>query len=252
MGTGQPCIRGSFQSDRTFRGAGIISNLHLNSYNRHGNYQFKFINFWKLIALLFIINTPVKANTTVASPSSSSQGTVVNNGYQIMGGPNFQNRYPNGIQCQQSSLSIQPFVTRGKNWMNPWYLVKEQPVYNNETNDDGSLKYPGRVEYNAQTNVYPQDSFNLSTGITAAISIPLDRRFQKACLRSVEKAIETQDLLLQEKRLSMELSRLKLCSAQAKLGATFVGDYKVSCEGIQVSVPPGQVKPHHHSISSSQ
>ena len=38
----------------------------------------------------------------------------------------------------------------------------------------------------------------------------------------------------------MELYRLKICGEQVRSGVQFVGKYAVTCEGIQVSIPPNQ------------
>jgi hypothetical protein len=159
------------------------------------------------------------------------------------------NRYSQGIQCSQSSLAITPFVTRGKNWASPWYMTKQQPVYNDQENEDGSLKYPGQVDYFMETPQYPQNNHNLGWGISASFQIPLDNRFQDSCLKAVKTNIEAQKLLITQTKLSIELNRLKICAAQARTGATFVGKYAVSCEGIKVEVPPKQPPPHKHTIS---
>ena len=174
---------------------------------------------------------------------------MTNNGYLIQPGGYPVNRYSQGIQCSQSSLAITPFVTRGKNWASPWYMTKQQPVYNDQENEDGSLKYPGQVDYFMETPQYPQHNHNLGWGITASFQIPLDNRFQDSCLKAVKTNIEAQQLLITQTKLSIELNRLKICAAQARTGATFVGAYAVSCEGIKVQVPPKQLPPHKHSIS---
>tara|TARA_Y100001973_G_scaffold36909_1_gene55594 strand:+ start:1654 stop:2223 length:570 start_codon:yes stop_codon:yes gene_type:complete len=175
---------------------------------------------------------------------------VTNNGYLIQPGGYPVNRYSQGIQCTQSSLAITPFVTRGKNWSSPWYPVKKQAIYNDQTNEDGSLKYPGQVDYYNEQIQYPEEGHNLSYGITASFQIPLDRRFQSACLRAVKTNIEAQQLLITQTKLNIELNRLRICAEQARTGAVFVDKYKVSCEGIKVDIPPNQVIPHKHSISS--
>ena len=46
----------------------------------------------------------------------------------------------------------------------------------------------------------------------------------------------------------MALYRLKVSGKQAKLGVVLVGDYAVTCEGIEVIVQPNQVLPHTHEI----
>tara|TARA_Y100000356_G_scaffold109362_1_gene95933 strand:+ start:309 stop:467 length:159 start_codon:yes stop_codon:yes gene_type:complete len=50
--------------------------------------------------------------------------------------------------------------------------------------------------------------------------------------------------------MEMELYRLKICGEQVRSGVQFVGKYAVTCEGIQVSIPPNQVIPHTHKIDT--
>ena len=61
-------------------------------------------------------------------------------------------------------------------------------------------------------------------------------------------SFENQKLLTQKLTMEMELYRLKICGEQARLGVQFTGKYAVTCEGIQVSIPPNQVVPHTHKI----
>ena len=102
-------------------------------------------------------------------------------------------------------------------------MTKQQPVYNDQENEDGSLRYPGQVDYFMETPQYPQNNHNLGWGITASFQIPLDNRFQDSCLKAVKTNIEAQQLLITQTKLSIELNRLKICAAQARTGDTFVG-----------------------------
>ena len=52
--------------------------------------------------------------------------------------------------------------------------------------------------------------------------------------------------------LELAMFRLKVCGEQANLGVTFVGKYAKICEGIKVTVPPGQVIPHTHEIKTKK
>ena len=56
-------------------------------------------------------------------------------------------------------------------------------------------------------------------------------------------------MLITQTKLSIELNRLKICAAQARTGATFVGKYAVSCEGIKVETVKKKPDPHTHAIS---
>ena len=68
------------------------------------------------------------------------------------------------------------------------------------------------------------------------------------CKKAAKTNIEAQELLIEKTRLEMALYRLKVCGEQAKLGVVLVGDYAVTCEGIEVIVQPNQVLPHVHKI----
>ena len=55
--------------------------------------------------------------------------------------------------------------------------------------------------------------------------------------------IKNQELLYKKTELEVALFRLKVCGEQAKLGVQFTGKFATICEGIAVTVPPGQVIP---------
>ena len=55
--------------------------------------------------------------------------------------------------------------------------------------------------------------------------------------------------LITQTKLSIELNRLKICAEQARTGATFIGAYAVSCEGIKVETVRKKPDPHKHAIS---
>ena len=65
--------------------------------------------------------------------------------------------------------------------------------------------------------------------------------------------IKNQELLLLKTKYEINLHRLNLCSQQIKLGVRFRegSDSAVTCQDIEVFVPPNQVLPHVHSLSSS-
>tara|TARA_E500000305_G_scaffold108969_1_gene112725 strand:+ start:615 stop:1154 length:540 start_codon:yes stop_codon:yes gene_type:complete len=167
---------------------------------------------------------------------------INNGGYPV-------NKYSQGITCSQTSLAITPFITQGRNFATPWYGQTHQNIYNSQTNEDGSLMYPGKIDYVNTQNRYQQDTHTFNYGITASISVPLDNRFQNACLRAVNTNIEAQQLLITQTKLSIELNRLKICAEQARTGATFVGEFAVSCQGIKVEKVIEKTNPHTHSIS---
>ncbi len=152
-----------------------------------------------------------------------------------------QNRMSQGIQCVSPSLTISPFVSKTHSYALPRVDVTRSPVYNEDT---------GAVKYYSELPRFEKDSHNLNFGGAIQFNIPLGRG-QDLCHKAVRTNIKAQELLITSTKLDIELKRLKICAEQAKLGVTFTGKYAISCEGIKVTIPPGQVKPHVHSLSSS-
>ena len=179
------------------------------------------------------------ANTTVASPSSNAQGTVNNNATMIAPQSTPQFRMSQGIVCSSPSLTITPYVTDAWSFNRPIEYVTRQNIYDEDT---------GAIKYVQETPRFEKDNYNLNYGISAQISIPLGKA-PELCLKATEVNIKNQELLHKKMELELALFRLKVCGEQAKLGVQFVGQYGTICEGIKVTVPPGQVIPHKHKIN---
>ena len=196
-----------------------------------------------LWSVILVILCPARAlaNTTVASPSSQAQGTVNNNATQIMPNSSPQFRMSQGIVCSSPSLTITPYVTDAHTYNLPRESVTRQNIYNEDT---------GAIKYVQETPRFEKDNFNINYGISAQLNIPLGKA-PYLCHKATEINIKNQELLYKKTSLELALFRLKVCSEQAKLGATFTGKYASICEGIQVTVPPNQVIPHTHEIKSN-
>ena len=199
------------------------------------------VYLWSII-LLLISPLEAVANTTVASPSSNSSGVVNNNATMITPGLWPTNRFSQGIQCVGPSRTFSPFVTDSHSWQSPRETVTRQNIYDEDT---------GEVSYVQETPRFEKENFSLNFGASLQFNIPLGPN-TALCHEAVRTNIEAQKLLITQTRLSIELNRLKLCTELARTGATFVGPYAVTCEGIQLDVPPGQVLPHTHTISSTE
>ena len=212
-------------------------NRSSNKYN-HNNHRRNYL--WAIA--LILCPTRVLANTTVASPSSNAQGTVNNNATQIMPNSSPQFRMSQGIVCSSPSLTITPYVTDSHTFNLPRQDVTRQNIYDEDT---------GAIKYVQETPRFEKDNFNISYGISAQLNIPLGTS-PKLCHKATEINIKNQELLYAKTKLETALFRLKVCSEQAKLGATFVGEYASICEGIKVTVPPNQVIPHTHSLTSEK
>ena len=211
------------------------SNYKYNHNNHRRNY------IWTVI-LLFLCPTKVLPNTTVASPSSNAQGTVNNNATMIAPQSTPQFRMSQGIVCSSPSLTITPYVTDAWSFNTPRETVTRQNIYDEDT---------GQIKYVQETPRFEKENFNLNYGISAQFTIPLGKA-PDLCLRATEVNIKNQQLLYQKQMLELAMFRLKVCGEQANLGVTFVGEYAKICEGIKVTVPPGQVIPHTHEINTKK
>ena len=155
---------------------------------------------------------------------------------------NPQFRMSQGIVCSSPSLTITPYVTDAWSFNRPIETMTRQNIYDEDT---------GAIKYVQETPRFEKDNYNLNYGISAQISIPLGKS-PALCHKATEINIKNQELLYKKTSLELALFRLKVCSEQAKLGATFTGKYASICEGIAVTVPPGQVIPHTHKIKTKK
>ena len=176
---------------------------------------------------------------------------MVNNGYKILNGPYPVNRFSQGIQCSGSNLTISPFITAGDSHAFPNIRETKTPRYNDQKNEDGSLKYPGKIDYWAVTPKYDQSQHNLNYGVTLTVSIPIYSRMQKSCLKAAKINSKLQQFLLDQKKLESNLKRLEICGKLLKEGLQFKKHSQASiiCSDVKVTVKPGQVLPHVHKIN---
>ena len=205
-----------------------------NDINNNRNYK----RFWSIALLMLCPVRPVFANTTVASPQSQSTGVVNNNATMITPSSLPQNRYSQGIVCTSPSLTITPYLTDAWSFNRPIEEFTYQEIYDEDT---------GAVKYTTKTPRFEKDNYNLNYGISMQFNIPLGNGGE-LCKEAAKTNIEAQKLLIEKTRLEMSLYRLEVCGKQAKLGVVLVGDYAVTCEGIEVIVQPNQVLPHTHEI----
>ena len=149
-----------------------------------------------------------------------------------------QFRMSQGIVCSSPSLTITPYVTDAWSFNRPKEYVTRQNIYDEDT---------GAIKYVLETPRFEKDNYNLNYGISAQISIPLGKA-PALCHAATVINIKNQELLYKKTELEVALFRLKVCGEQAKLGVQFTGKFATICEGIAVTVPPGQVIPHSHSL----
>ena len=231
-----------------------------NICNRYNKY-FQSIK-WLLAVLInanVLFPTAVRATdvggvSATANPVANSSGSVTNQAIQVLQGPYITNTYGDGISCQGPTLNITPFITDSHSFQKPRQYYYDDPVYDvSDSDNDGVIDNPGRILYHVPTRTGQKDQFNLSLGLSATISIPLDGGLQARCKRAVDTRLAMRNQLIANKRLDFEIARLKNCGELLKAGVTWHPKSKsaVICSDVILVYPPGVVGPHTHSISSS-
>ena len=197
---------------------------------------------------------PSYANTSaVANPQSNTSSSVSNFATQVLTGPMTENTYGNGIKCSGATLSVSPFATTSIAIKRPQDYIYHTPVYNEAVDEDGNLTNAGEILYYRENYSGNKDSASFNFGIAATISVPLDKRFQDACLKSATTQEKIQRQILSKERLNYELARLKNCGQLYRDGIRFSKDskYYSLCQDIEVVEKMGQVIPHTHKLKSN-
>ena len=129
------------------------------------------------------------------------------------------------------------------------------PVYDmSDLNDDGVLDNPGSILYYVPTRTGQQEVYNISGGISATWSRPLDKEARDKCMEAASTQIALQQQLTANKRLDFELARLKNCGELKKAGILFhpKSPYYTVCADVMLVQPAGVVTPHMHSLGTNQ
>ena len=191
--------------------------------------------------------------SATAAPNASSSGSVINQGVQVLQGPFHTNTYGNGIQCQGTTLSITPFLTGALSLKRPYESFYQDPVYDtSDVNDDGIIDNPGNVLYFKDVRTGQKDSHSITGGISATLSVPLDKRFTTRCLSAATTQEKIQQQILANKRLDFEIARLRECSKFKLQGINFAPTSSAYNICSDILTRPFKEKPidHVHSISS--
>ena len=191
--------------------------------------------------------SPKTLANTVSSPSASSSGTVINNGYQTINGGFPTMNYGGNIQCQQPTLAISPFVTKGQNFQHPKVTFTETNIYDTAEDADGNLINPGKILYTQIQPRLDQTTFNLNYGITASLQIPLGKG-SDLCIRAAENQLKGQEFALTKAKLEANLARMKICAEQLKLGVKLINEDAIACKNVVLTTIPNQVLPHTHEL----
>jgi len=219
----------------------------------------------RVLAALLLFSGPVNAQvSSTAAPVANSSGSVTNQAVQVTPSKTFTSVI-NGVSCQGATLTINPFLSSTTGWSDPYERFYNEPVYDTidlvgggfdpEGNPvpDGRPDNPGNILFHKPVRTGQKTNFSINGGITAQISIPLDRSHIRTCRRAAEKQVELMEASLADKRLNYEIARLRNCADLMKEGVMFhpKSPYSKICADVVLVNPPGVLPPHTHSIPTS-
>ena len=115
---------------------------------------------------------------------------------------------------------------------------------------DGVPDNPGEVIWQKPVRTDMSANQSLNLGVSATLSIPLNRKLVRQCHEAAQAQINMQNQLISNKRLDFELARLKNCGELKKAGVFFhpASPYHSVCADVVVTNPGGQLHPHSHDI----
>ena len=237
-------------------------NTENDNYTKRNRYNVNLHTIAKRLCLIFastVVATPAYAAdvggvSATANPIANSSGSVTNQAIQVLQGPYITNQYGNGIACQGPTMNVTPYITGTGNFKRPFEHTFMDPVYNvHDADDDGQIDNPGDILYYVPTRTGQQDSYNLSVGLSATWSRPLDKEAREKCMEAVSTQINLQNQIFANKRLDFELARLKNCGELMKAGIVFhpKSQYAAVCADVMVINPPGTLPDHTHSIKAN-
>ena len=235
-------------------------NTENDNYTKRNRYNVNLHTIAKRLCLIFastVVATPAYAAdvggvSATANPIANSSGSVTNQAIQVLQGPYITNQYGNGIACQGPTMNVTPYITGTGNFKRPFEHTFMDPVYNvHDADDDGQIDNPGDILYYVPTRTGQQDSYNLSVGLSATWSKPLDKTLQDQCKEAVATQINLQNQIYANKRLDFELARLKNCGELMKAGIVFhpQSQYAAVCADVKLINPPGTLPDHTHTIT---
>ena len=188
-------------------------NNSKNNNRKQRNRYNKYLHSIKKLCLLLatsVIATPAYAAdvggvSATANPIANSSGSVTNQAIQVLQGPYITNTYGGGIQCQGATMNMTPYITGTGAFKRPFESYYDDPVYDvHDANDDGQIDNPGNVLYYMPTRTNQTDNYNLSIGVSATWSKPLDKELQALCKQAATTQIGMQKQLTANKRLDFE------------------------------------------------
>ena len=218
----------------------------------------------RVLAALLLFAGPVNAQvSSTAAPVANSSGSVTNQAVQVTPSKTFTSVI-NGVSCQGATLTINPFLSSTTGWSDPYERFYNEPVYDTldlvgatdpEGNPvpDGRPDNPGNILFHKPVRTGQKTNFSINGGITAQISIPLDRSHIRTCRKAAEKQVQLMEASLADKRLNYEIARLRNCADLMKEDVMFhpKSPYSQICADVVLVNPPGVLPPHTHSIPIS-
>ena len=234
-----------------YRGLQTAFRKQNNRPNKNHTKRVSYRNYYSIFTIVSFFGQPVLANTSsTAAPVAQSSSSVSNQAVQVLQGNLIESQFGGGIVCQNSMLTISPFVTTTFNQKRPQDLRYTTPVYNMATDDDGNLTNAGEILYHQENYSANRDSLGINFGIAATFSIPLGSAYQDACLRSATTQEKIQNQILNNKKLDYELARLKNCGELKIAGIQYHPEspYYSICSDVLVNEKMGQVIPHTHKL----
>ena len=219
-------------------------------------------------ALLALCHSPVYANNinATSNPVANSSGSVTNFAVQNIPSRQFTNQFGDGIVCQGDTLAVQPFVSSNMSFTRPNEQSYLAPIYDQRDltgttviNDDGeevdapdgNPDNPGAIIGYKTVRTGQKENYAISPGISVSWNIQLDRQSIRLCKEAASKRVALLQAAYEDKRLSYELGRLKICAELLEKGVRFKEDtkYALLCADVERVNPPGVLPQHSHSIS---
>ena len=115
---------------------------------------------------------------------------------------------------------------------------------------DGRPDNPGSILWHKPVRTDMTANQSLNIGLSATLSIPMNKKLQKQCMEAAQLQNDMQGQLIANKRLDFEIARLKNCGELIKTGIMFhpKSPYYSICAEVVVTNPGGQLLPHEHVI----
>ena len=237
-----------------------LADAHNNTTHPNRNKRHRHNLNLPTIALALFTCVPTYAQTDVggvsatANPIANSSGSVTNQAIQVLQGPYVTSQMGDGISCQGATFNFTPYITGNISQQHPYEPIYQDPVYNNvDANDDGVPDNPGEILYYVPTRTGQKNNTNVSVGMSATWSRPLDKEQIELCKTAAALHNEYRAQLTANKRLDFEIARLKNCGNLMKEGIVFhpSSPYHAVCADVMLVNPPGVVGQHTHTIDVS-